>query len=430
MFVLCRRSLRFGAGCNRIFVFTGCLFLAGCGDSGKNEFVAPPPPEVIVQLPIEEDVVETAEFTGTTRAFEDVEIHARVEGFLEAVEFADGDEVKAGQLLARIDNRPFKAALEQAEASRALAQARLQSAQAGLSQARARQANAQGELQRVLAANQRSPGSISETEVEMRRTQAATETASVEAAEAMIASSQAEIAAAEAAVTNAKLNLNYTEVRSPINGRTSERKFDVGSLVGTPGATLITTVVQSNPIYATFTLSENDFLRFNRERIAENRELPDANNPDEKRVLYLALSDEIEFAHRGYVDYTDTSIDKTTGTYLVRGRFENPQRLIPPGAFVRIQVPLEEKSALLVSPEAVGLDQGGSYLLVVNDEDQVDMRRVKLGGLHNGRQIIASGELQPTDRVIVSGVQFVRPGVKVTPREAQAENSVEGEEAA
>ena len=383
-----------------------------------------------VELPVEEEVTETKEFTGTTRAFEDVEIHARVEGFLDAVDFEDGDDVKAGQLLARIDDRPFKAALEQAEASLALAKANLQNAHAGLSQAQARQANAQGELQRVLTAVQRSPGSISETEIEMRRTQVATETASVEAANAMIASAQAEISAANAAVTTAKLNLDYTEVRSPIDGRVSEKKYDVGSLVGTPGATLLTTVVQANPIYATFTLSENDFLRFNRERIGENQDLPATDVEKRRRVLFLALSDETDFAHQGYVDYTDTSIDKTTGTYLVRGRFDNPQRLIPPGAFVRIQVPLEEKASLLVSPEAVGLDQGGSYLLVVNDEDVVEMRRVLLAGMHNGKQIVASGELKPTDRVIVSGVQFVRPGVKVTPGEATAKEAVEEAEGA
>jgi RND family efflux transporter MFP subunit len=375
---------------------------------------------VTVELPVEEEVTETKEYTGNTRAFEDVAIHARVEGFLDAIEFNDGDEVKAGQLLARIDNRPFKAALEQAEAAVALAKARLQNAQAGLSQAQARQANVQAELQRVLAAVQRSPGSISETEIDLRRTQVATETASIEAAQAMIASARAEISAGEAEVTQAKLNLDYTEVRSPINGRISEKKFDVGSLVGTPGATLLTAVVQADPIYATFTMSENDFLRFNRERIADDRDVPTAGVEKEKRVLFLALSDETDFTHEGYCDYTDTSIDQSTGTYLVRGRFDNPQRLIPPGAFARIQVPLEKTPSLLVSQSAVGLDQGGSYVLVVNDKNVVEMRRVTTGGVYDGKQAIASGELKPTDRVIVSGLQFVRPGVTVTPGEAEA----------
>ena len=141
--------------------------------------------------------------------------------------------------------------------------------------------------------------------------------------------------------------------------------------------------------------------------------LRSAGNTDTKeRKLLLALSDETQFTHEGYCDYTDTSMDQSTGTYLVRGRFDNPQKLIPPGGFVRIQVPLEKKASLFVSPSAVGLDQGGSYLLVVNDENVVEMRRVLSGGLHNGKQIVASGELKPTDRVIVSGVQFVRPGVK------------------
>jgi len=252
----------------------------------------------------------------------------------------------------------------------------------------------------------------------LRRTQVATETAAVEAAQAMIASAQAEIAAGEAEVTKAKLNLDYTEVRSPIDGRISEKKFDVGSLVGKGTATLLATVVRSDPIYATFTLSEDDFLRFNRERIVKNRNIPRTEEEKEYRKLFLALSDERDFTHAGYCDYTDTSIDESTGTYLVRGRFDNPQRLISPGAFVRIQVPLEKKSSLLVKQSAVGLDQGGSYLLVVNDENVVEMRRVDLGGVYDGRQIVVSGELQPTDRVIISGVQFVRPGVTVTPTEA------------
>lgn len=393
----------------------------GCGSSGKNEYVPPPPPVVTVELPTSDEIVETKEYTGTTRAFENVEIHARVEGFLDAIEFQDGDNVKAGQLLARIDPRPFKAALEQAEAALELAKAHLQSARAGLSQSQARLANAQTELQRVLAAVQRSPGSISESEIDLRRTQVMTETAAVEAAQAQIASAEAEISAGEAEVTKAQLNLAYTEVRSPIDGRVSEMKFDIGSLVGRGTDTLLTTVVRYDPIYATFTLSENDFLRFNRERIADNREIVGASDAKKVRPLFLALSDEDTFSHEGYCDYADTSIDESTGTFLVRGRFDNPSRLITPGAFVRIQVPLEKQPALLINQTAVGLDQGGSYVLVVNPDNVVEMRRVTLGGTYEGRQIVSSGELKPTDRVIVQGVQFVRPGVTVTATEANTE---------
>jgi RND family efflux transporter MFP subunit len=264
----------------------------------------------------------------------------------------------------------------------------------------------------------------------VRRTQVATETAAVEAAEATIASAKAEISAGEAAVTAAQLNLDYTEVHSPIKGRVSEKKFDVGSLVGTAGATLLTTIVQADPIYATFTLSENDFLRFNRQRIAENRDVAGTEAQKQHRRLFLALSDETEFTHEGYCDYTDTSIDQSTGTYLVRGRFDNPQQLIPPGAFVRIQVPLEKKPSLLVSQSAVGLDQGGSYLLVVNEKNVVEMRRVVPGGVYDGKQAIASGELKPTDRVIIAGLQFVRPGVTVTPSAAKASDAPAGAETA
>lgn len=399
-----------------LIVFCAVL---GCSGAGKNEYIPPPPPTVTVALPQQEEITDSKEYTGTSRPFEEVEIIARVEGFLESIEFRDGESVKAGQLLARIDARPFKAALEQAEASVALARARRQSAQAELMQAQARQANAQSELARVEAAVQRSPGSISQSEIDLRRTQVMTETSAVEAAQAAIASAEAEIAAGEATVTQAKLNLDYTEVHTPIDGRVSAKNFDVGSLVGQANSSLLTTVTRYNPIYAYFSMSENDFLEFNRQRIAEDRPaVGDETSQSETYPLRLALSDETEFIHGGICDYVDTSIDESTGTFMVRGRFDNPNRLIPPGAFVRIQVPLEKKLAMLVDQAAVGLDQVGSYLLVVNDKNEVEMRRVSLGGIHDGRQIIRDGDLKPTDRVIVKGLQFVRPGVTVTPTEA------------
>lgn len=398
-----------------------CVLLAsvlGCGSAVKNDYVPPPPPSVTVELPVQEEITETKDYTGTTRAFEEVEIRARVEGFLEEINFRDGEEVKAGQLLAKIDDRPFKAALAQAEASVALAKARLESARAGLSQKKAELANAQMELKRAEAVVARSPGAITESEVDLRRTNVMTAQAMVEASQADIESAQAEIAAGEAEVLKAQLNLDYTQVHSPIAGRASAKNFDVGSLVGRSDSSLLTTITQSDPIYAYFTLSENDFLEFNRQRIAEGR-VAGGNPGKHVYPLFLALSDEADFTHEGYCDYTDTSIDESTGTFMVRGRFDNPQALIPPGAFVRIEVPLGQKEAMLVNPTAVGRDQAGAYLMVVNDEDTIEMRRVTLGHEYKGMQIVADGELQPTDRVVVKGIQFVRPGLKVTPHLAQ-----------
>ncbi len=402
----------------------GLLFIGGC-DTGKNTYVAPPPPQVTVAHPIEKEIVETRDFTGTTKAFESVEILARVEGFLEAIEFEDGADVKAGQLLARIDPKPFEAALAQAKASLALAKARRQSSEAELTRASAELANMRTQLARVEAAQARSPGAVTESEIELRQTAVMTSEAAVEAAKAAIASSEAEISAGEAEVTKAELNLSYTEVHSPIDGRVGRKNFDVGSLVGTPGATLLTTVVRYNPIYAYFTVSEQDFLRFNRERIAEDRKLPSSASEQQKRTLLLGLGDEEGYPHQGRVDFADLALDESTGTYLVRGVFDNPDQLIPPGAFVRIRVPMEKKPALLVDETAIGRDQGGAYVLVVNDKNVVEMKRVTLGGKHDRMQIVSGGELTPSDRVVVAGIQMSRPGASVTPVEQSVKGAAE-----
>lgn len=407
-------------------LLSGLLFSSGCG-SGKNTYVPPPPPQVTVAHPIEEEIVETRDFTGTTKAFESVEILARVEGFLDAIEFEDGADVEQGQLLARIDPKPFAAALSQAKASLALAQARRQSSEAELTRASAELANMKTQLARVESAQARSPGAVTESEIELRRTAVMTSQAAVEGANASIASSEAEIAAGEAEVTKAELELSYTEVRSPIAGRVGKKNFNVGSLVGTPGNKLLTSVVRYDPIYAYFTVSEQDYLRFNRERIAQDRKLPNSSTAGQKRPLLLGLGDEEGYPHQGIVDFADLALDESTGTFLVRGRFDNPELLIPPGAFVRIRIPMKKQPALLVSETAVGRDQGGAYLLVVNDKNVVEMKRVILGGKHARMQIVSGGQLTPEDRVVVEGIQMSRPGATVTPVE-QTKTAIPAEE--
>lgn len=392
--------------------------LLGC--SQPNQYVPPPPPEVTVSLPIQQDVVDSRDYTGTTKAFEAVDIRARVEGFLESVEFREGDDVKRGQLLCRIDPRPFQAALAQARAGVELAKARGQSAVVGRTSAEAELANAEAQLRRAMAADQRVAGAVTQQEIDEKKTAVLVARAAVQSAEAAIGSAQAEVAAGNAEVEKAQLNLNYTQVASPIDGRVGQKNFDVGSLVGRADSSLLTTVVRYDPIYANFTISELDFFQFNREHIAKEGNQPDAaeTRPSrERRTIHLGLGDEQGFPHKGYVDYADLAVDESTGTYLVRGRFDNPNRLIPPGAFVRIQVPLEIEQALLVSQEAVGRDQGGAYLLVVNGDNVVETRRVELGGTHEGLQVIRGGELKPDDRVVVKGVQMARPGATVVPVE-------------
>lgn len=406
----------------------GLVVFGGCIGQQRNAYVAPPPPDVTVATPVEQEVLETKEYTGTTKAFEAVEIHARVEGFLESIEFRDGENVNEGQLLARIDARPYQATLEQAKASLALAQARLLSARASTESAKAELANRKAELERAQTAEQRSPGAVTQSEIDLLSTQVMTAAAAVESAEAAITSAQAEIQAAEAEMTKADLNLSYTEVHSPISGRIGQKNFDVGSLVGTNGATLLTTVVRYDPIYAYFSISEPDFLRFNRERIAQEGELPNSEGAVE-RPIQLGLGDEEGYPHEGVYDYGDITLDETTGTFMARGRFENKNRLIPPGAFVRIQVPLKKRKALLVDETAVCRDQLGTYLLVVNDQQVVETRRVTLGGKIDGRSIVRDGELRADDRVVVHGLQMSRPGAKVNPIEQGKTPPTDGEAA-
>ncbi|QEG37815.1 efflux RND transporter periplasmic adaptor subunit [Bythopirellula goksoeyrii] len=416
------------SSCSSLILYGTCLALlavVGC-EKGKNTYVAPPPPKVTVAHPVAEEIVETRDYTGTTKAFEAVEILARVEGFLDAIEFEDGADVKHDQLLSRIDPKPFAAVLAQAKASLALAQARRKSSQAELSRADAELANMKTQLRRVEDAQSRSPGAVTEAEIDMRRTAVMTADAAVESAQAAIASSEAEIAVADAEVTKAELNLSYTEIHSPIAGRVGQKNFDVGSLVGTPSTKLLTTVVRTDPIYAYFTVSEQDFLRFNRERIAQDRSMSSTKSGGEARSVMLGLGDEEGYPHQGIIDFADLALDESTGTFLVRARFDNPDELISPGAFVRISIPMQKKPALLVSETAVGRDQGGAYLLVVNDKNEVEMKRVTLGGKFNRMQIVSGGDLTPEDRVVVEGIQMSRPGAVVTPVEkSKATSSAE-----
>ena len=164
-------------------------------------------------------------------------------------------------------------------------------------------------------------------------------------------------------------------------------------------------------------MSEQDFLRFNRERIAQDRNLPSTNSQGKVRTVLLSLGDEEDYPHEGEIDFADLALDESTGTFLVRGRFANPEEEIPAGAFVRIRIPMAKKRAMLVPETAVGRDQGGAYVLVVDAENTVRLKRVTLDGKHEGSQIVLGGELQPTDRLVLEGIQMSRPGATVTPVE-------------
>ena len=371
-----------------ILVFTVIISGVISGCSEKNEYVEPPAPEVTVSKPLVQNVTDYLEFTGTTRAVTQIDIRARVEGFLESVHFQDGDFIKKGALLFIIDPKPYKAAVENARGRLGRHQAQLE--------------RAEREYQRNLSLfkqNAASEANVVKWKGEMEE-------------------SRATVISAIAALEKARLDLDYCTMRSPISGRISRNRVDVGNLVGAGEKTLLTTVRQLMPIYAYFSINERDLLRVM--KMAREAGIT-ADNPD-KIPLELALANETGFPHKGHMDFADSTVDPTTATVELRGIFPNPGPpfFLMPGMFVRIRMPIAKReNALLVTERALGLDQGGRYLLVVNAENKVEQRHIKIGALRDGMRVIEDG-LKPEDSIVVKGIQRAIPGAKVTPQQAQA----------
>lgn len=357
------------------------LMLAGCGKEAVH--VAPAPPEVTVSQPIQRMVTDAIEATGTTQAIESVEIRARVAGWLERVAFTPRSKVKKGDLLFVIDPRPFQAKLDQAKADLATGKAKLELAEFN--------------YQRLSKLKKR------ELAADLEAVQAKSDWDSAKAA----------VAAAQAAVDQAALDVEYTQVRSPINGTVSRNLVDVGNLVGSGANTLLTTVLDEEQLYAYFDLSEIDVLPLIRMRAARATTTSTTQKID--APAHLALADEVGFPHEGRIDFVETAVDPNTGTIRVRGIFPS-DNVIMPGMFVRIRVPIGKPSpALMVTERALGVDQGQHYLLVANDKNVVQYRRVKVGLLEDGLRVIKEG-IAPGDWVIVNGLQRVRPNVTVVPQ--------------
>ncbi len=364
--------------------------LAGC-QSEKGQ-APPPPPTVTVSQPEQKTVTVYADYTGSTEAFESVEIRARVEGFLDSIHFIPSGLVKKGDLLFVIEPKPYQALLDQALAELAIRKAELKLAEATL----------------IRKENAFKDRAVSEVEV----IQARAEKTKAEAA----------IKAAEAAVATARINLGYTRITSPISGRVGRPLVDAGNLIGRGEATLLTTVVNDDPAYAYFNIPERDLLNFLERKRAGD--IP--GNKRDRGLVLMGLANEKGFPHRGHLDYLDNKVDPKTGTIQVRARFPNPDHVIMAGLFVRIHLPVDLiENALLVPEAALSADQGGRYLLVVNDKDQVEYRRVKLGPQEGEMRVVLKG-VKPGERVIVKGLQRVRPGIKVramTMEEAKAQEA-------
>jgi RND family efflux transporter MFP subunit len=364
------------------------ILIYGCTPAAKPP--EPKPPEVLVAKPTEAPFLEFEEFTGRIWSPQTIDIKARVSGYLDKVLFADGADVKEKQPLFQIDPRPFKAELDRAEAVVTQTETRL------------KRLNSQVERSEKLIQN----NAISKEEYELLQ---------YDRDEA-----KAALSAAKAALLTADINLKFTTILSPITGRISRRLVDPGSLIKTDD-TLLANVVSLNPIYAYFDMDERTVLKLRRMLMEKNGDRQQAD----KITVKLALADQKEFNIPGTLNFTDNQIDANTGTLRLRAEVSNDNNLLSPGMFIRCRYPIgEEHKALFVPENALVSDQGEPYVYVLNEKDEVLYRKVDIGPLKNGQRVIRSN-LKPEDRIVVSGLQRVRPNIKVTPK-FQTEKSDKG----
>lgn len=364
---------------------TSCLLIivGSVGCEPRNAFVPPPPPEVTVAQPLTSTVAETIDFTGTTEARQVVQLRARVTGYLHRLAFEDGAHVKEGDLLFVIEPAPFEADVDAAKATLQKAVAQEQLAQANLNRAL--------ELQKSRA--------IAKQDVESNTAELATAAANVKAA--------------EAALRKATLDLNYTEIRAPISGRIGRHLVDIGNLV-TKEQTELAVIENIDPIFVYFDVSEAVYLRY--AALVREGKVPDPTATP--LVLKAALQNEKGFPHLGSLDYTDLGIDPSSGTIRRRGVFPNSDGLLLSGLFVRIRTEIGDPTPkLLIEERAIGSDQRGSFVLVVDEKNKVEYRPVKLGLQTDSLRVIEEG-IESGDWVIVNGMQRALPGSQVRPQRA------------
>jgi len=382
-----RFSLKFLVG--GVLLVSSCVVLTGCGQR-TTESPGTLPTPVAVSYPVERYVTDYADFTGRIAAVDFVEVRARVWGFLDKVNFKEGEVVKKGDVLFEIDPRTYWAALRQAEGKLASVQARLERLDADL----------------VRAGRLVGRGAISREEHDK---------IAGDRGEAM-----ASLDALKAAVEQANLDLGFTKVVAPISGRISRTLVTEGNLIsaGSNGGTVLTNIVSVDPIYAYFDVDERTVLRV-RQLIREGK-AKSARESD--WPVMLGLATEEGFPHQGTINFVDNQVNPKTGTLRVRGAFPNKNEALSPGFFARVRVPIgAAHPALLVTGRALDNDQGQKILYVVNDKNEVVSRPVRVGALHDGLRAIEDG-LKLGERVIVNGLQQVRPGVTVEPKLVEMPN--------
>lgn len=374
-------TLDFRSGCAlRLAVLLTPTVLVGC--TKENSYVPPPPPRVAVERPVQQAVTRYLETTGNTTAVNSVDLVARVEGFLSAQDYVDGNPVKQGSTLFTIEPLPYLTKLQQAQAQQAATQAQL--------------VQAEQENSRQAALLRQNVNSLANAQQALAKR------------DALLAQLQAD----QANVQSMAINYTYTRVMAPFDGVVSAHLVSVGELVGNGAATRLATIVQLQPIYATFNVNEQAVLRI-RAMIRSHGLTPEELH---RVPVEIGLQNETGYPHAGVLDYTAPTVDPSSGTLTARGIFENTDHALLPGYFVRVRVPVgREDRALLVPTVALGADQGGRYVLVVDKDNVVEQRRVTVGPQVGDLQVIETG-VAAADRVVTEGMQQAVPGAKVDPR--------------
>lgn len=356
------------------------FILTACGGTTDSTSAQGPAPNVKIAQPLSRDTTEWDEYTGRVEAINAVDIRARISGYLEKVNFTAGEKVKKGDLLFQIDPKPFKAQLNFALAE--------------LDQAKTKRELAKNDLARAEKLFRAKAISAEEYDARSKGLQ---ETA-------------AAVDSADAKAYSARLNLEFTEVRAPITGRISRELITAGNLISAD-STLLTSIVSTNPVYVYADADEQSILKYRRQIQQNGHSAADLKGTP----VELAVADETDFPHQGHIDYVSPREDSSTGTVTLRGVFANPDELLSPGFFARIRVRGSAPYAAILLPDrAIGTDQTQRFVWIMNQENQVEYRKIILGA-HIGQLRVISQGLQAEDWVIIEGLQKLKPGIKVNP---------------
>ncbi len=364
-------------------VFVSCILVSWLSSAGlamAQGGPAPPPP-VTVAKPVVKNIIERDDFIGRFEALDQVDIRARVSGYLDKVHFQDGTFVKAGDLLFTIDPRPYRNALEQAQSAVTSSQVRLEFAQSDLDRAE--------QLRRT--------GNITDQLYDQRRQAFLT--------------AKAELDRAQAALRQAQLDVEFTEIKSPLSGRISRKLVSEGNLVNA-NDTILTNVLSLDPIQFYFDVDERSYLAFSR----QSRGGTNTSANGETNEVVLSLTDESLGQRKGYLDFVDNRLDAASGTIRVRAVFDNKDRFLTPGLFGRVTVGASDPyRGILLPDEAIGSDQDRRVVYVVGENNTVNLKPVRIGPRIDGYRVIRDG-LTGDETVVVNGLVRVRPGAPITPQ--------------